>query len=105
MRNVDQMKVSISFTNYQKLSLQAHVNGVHISFWKRKPLFIYTFFFKMYIYLYFTDASKRFSKRFLWMTFYAATQMMLTKVKEQEDALIALIKQDDCPVSNNKTPV
>lgn len=30
---------------------------------------------------------------------------MLTKVKKQEDALIALIKQDDCPVSNNKTPV
>lgn len=46
-----------------------------------------------------------FQRDFLWLTFYAATQMMLTKVKEQEDALIALIKQDDCPVSNNKTPV
>lgn len=34
MWNIDQMKVSISFTDHQKLSFQAYINGIHISFCK-----------------------------------------------------------------------
>lgn len=35
--DIDQMKVSISFTDHQKLSFQAYINGIHISFWKKIP--------------------------------------------------------------------
>lgn len=34
--NVDQIEVSISFTNNQKLASEAHINGIHLIFWKRK---------------------------------------------------------------------
>lgn len=32
-------------------------------------------------------------------------KVMLTKVKEQQDGLITLIKQDHCFVSNNNAPL
>lgn len=38
--------------------------------------FVYLHFFKMYIYLYFKDASKRFLTRFFMAGFYAATQII-----------------------------
>lgn len=33
-RNIDQMEISISLTDHQKLSIQAYIKGIHISFWK-----------------------------------------------------------------------
>lgn len=32
--HIDQVKVSVSFTNHQKLSLHADIDGIHICFWK-----------------------------------------------------------------------